>query len=240
MSAQNLDVRLLSVTPNALSLIYAAFRQCYSAGFAADDLPDKNTSELPEADRPAKAAFIRRVLKSGHVSPLEHVLFTFAAQGLSRVATHQLVRHRMASYSQQSQRYVNEKQFDYIVPPKIANNPKALEIFENFMKESAKTYNSLLECFAEAQDKGILEDVRFVLPNACESKIIFSMNCRALLNFFELRCCLRAQWEIRELALRMLSMCQKELPEVFEKAGAKCESLGFCPEGENFTCGRYS
>jgi thymidylate synthase (FAD) len=188
-----------------------------------------------------KEKFIRHVVSSGHLSPLEHVKFTFAVQGVSRALTHQLVRHRIASYSQQSQRYVKEDAFEYIIPPSIRNDPAMHAAFEETMKHIQNGYNHLLQGFKEQGIKGekANQDARFVLPQACETKIVMTMNARELLHFFEQRCCTRAQWEIRELADRIRDICRENLECVFEHAGAKCEALGYCPESPRFSCGRY-
>ncbi len=230
-------VSLLASTPDAMSLIYAAFRQCYHAGFVGDMWPRLVAGEI---SREKQGEFIAKIMESGHTSPIEHVSFTFAVEGVSRALTHQLVRHRIASYSQQSQRYVDGSDFDYILPPAIARIPEARERFEAFMREVGSAYKDLKELL-ETKGRGAKakEDARFVLPQAAESKIVFTMNCRSLINFFEHRCCARAQWEIRGMANDMLAMCREVLPVIFETAGARCERLGFCPEGEKFTCGRY-
>ena len=237
MPVKHLDVALLAYTPEPLSLIYAAFRQCYHAGFVADMWPRLLAGEI---SREKQAEFVAKILESGHVSPIEHVSFTFAIEGVSRALTHQLVRHRIASYSQQSQRYVDASSFDYILPPAIRKIPEAKARFEAFMEEVGTAYRDLKEILEEhgRKDKA-KEDARFVLPQAAETRIVATMNCRSLLNFFEQRCCLRAQWEIRALADKMLLLCRSALPEVFSVAGAKCERLGYCPEGEKFTCGKY-
>jgi thymidylate synthase (FAD) len=237
MPAKDLDVRLLAHTPEPLALIYAAFRQCYHAGYVADMWPKLLAGDIP---RDKQADFVARILESGHVSPIEHVSFTFAVEGVSRALTHQLVRHRIASYSQQSQRYVDASSFDYILPPAVANIPKARERFEAFMAQAGAAYQDLKAILEQAGrgDKA-KEDARFVLPQAAETRIVATMNCRSLLNFFEQRCCNRAQWEIRALADSMLALCRERLPEVFSLAGAKCERLGYCPEGEKFSCGKY-
>jgi thymidylate synthase (FAD) len=160
---------------------------------------------------------------------------------VSRALTHQLVRHRLASYSQQSQRYVKEKDFDYIIPPSVESNSSAKEQFEKLMSDIQVSYNSLLECLSKTGTSGEAanQDARFVLPQAAETKIVVTMNCRELIHFFKHRCCTRAQWEIRQLANSMLAICKVKLPQVFSHAGAKCEDLGYCPEGEKFCCGRY-
>ncbi len=237
MPQARLQVELLTHTPDALALIYAAFRQCYHAGFVADMWPKLLAGEIDPAKQ---AEFVAGVVASGHVSPVEHVTFTFAVQGVSRALTHQLVRHRIASYSQQSQRYVDGSNFDYILPPVIAANPAAKERFERCIVDIGDAYREIKGLLEEAGrgDKA-KEDARFLLPQAAETRIVLTMNCRALLNFFEHRCCARAQWEIRAMANAMLDLCQSILPVVFARAGARCEALGYCPEGERFTCGRY-
>jgi len=238
MPATKAHVRLLACTPDGLSLIFAAFRQCYAPGFAGDLWDRLLGGEVPLEKQ---AEFVNRILESGHESPIEHVSFTFAIEGVSRALTPQLVRHRIASYSQQSQRYVDASHFNYILPPSIAAIPEARELFEQFMDQTADVYSRLQGLLLDRGKKGqsANEDARFVLPQAAETKIVATMNCRSLINFFELRCCMRAQWEIRGLALAMLDLCRQELPVIFNSAGAKCERLGYCPESENFTCGRY-
>jgi thymidylate synthase (FAD) len=233
-----LRVKLLTHTPDALPLIYAAFRQCYHAGFVGD-MWDRLLAGEIEPDK--QAAFVTKVLASGHDSPIEHVSFSFAVDGVSRALTHQLVRHRIASYSQQSQRYVNESEFDFVVPPRIARLPEARERFAAFMAECAAAYRDLrglLEASGRTGAKAN-EDARFVLPQAAESKIVVTMNCRALLHFFELRLCERAQWEIRALAAAMRELCAQALPVIFAAAGPKCVRLGYCPESAEFSCGKY-
>jgi thymidylate synthase (FAD) len=228
-------VQLLEVSENAIALIYAACRQCYSEKFAGDIFSDKT------GDPKKQEEFVRKVVASGHESPLEHAKFTFAIEGVSRALTHQLVRHRVASYSQQSQRYVKESDFDYILPPSIERVPQAKEKFEQLMLYIQKSYTELLSHLSSEGTTGesANQDARFVLPQASETKIVVTMNCRELVHFFKHRCCARAQWEIRALAYLMLEMCKEKLPSVFAGAGAKCEDLGYCPEGEKFCCGKY-
>jgi thymidylate synthase (FAD) len=238
MPQTELRVALLSHTPEPLSLIYAAFRQCYHAGFVADLWPKLLSGELDQA---RQAAFVAELLQSGHVSPIEHVSFSFAVSGVSRALTHQLVRHRIASYSQQSQRYVDGSDFEHVLPPAVARNGKARERFLRCMEEIGEAYRDIKALLEEEGRAGSRanEDARFVLPQAAATRIVLTMNCRSLLNFFEQRCCARAQWEIRNLALAMLSICREELPAVFSAAGPRCERLGYCPEGAKFSCGRY-
>lgn len=238
MPQTQLRVKLLERTQRAVALIHAACRQCYSAQ-SAGEIFSASEGVAGNADR--QAAFIRKVVASGHESPLEHVKFTFAVDGVSRALTHQLVRHRLASYSQQSQRYVKEASFDYIIPPSIVRDKELREEFVHTMEHIQGCYNSLLDKFKTRGKVGerANQDVRFVLPQAAETKIVVTMNCRELLHFFRHRCCARAQWEIKGLAEEMLRIAQKELPDVFDAAGAKCVELGYCPEGETFSCGRY-
>lgn len=231
MPAKKLNVKLLDVSENAVSLIYAAYKQCYSSDFAGKIFYEKSDQEN----------FIKQIISSGHESPLEHVKFTFAIEGVSRALTHQLVRHRIASYSQQSQRYVKEKDFDYIIPPSINSDPELKKEFIDIMQKIQISYNSILEIFERKGIKGEVanQDARFILPQAIETKIVVTMNCRELLHFFQQRCCSRAQWEIRTLANEMLKICKEKLPVVFSNAGAKCITLGYCPEGAKFTCKKY-
>ena len=238
MPAVQPRVELLSFTPNPLALIYAAFRQCYHAGFVADMWPRLVAGDI---SREVQAEFVSTIMVSGHTSPVEHVSFTFALSGVSRALTHQLVRHRIASYSQQSQRYVDGSHFDYIMPPAIAQHPESAERFTQIMEMIGEGYRDLKALLEAAGRKGstVNEDARFVLPQATTTNIVVTMNCRTLLNFFEHRCCTRAQWEIRHVANAMLALCREVLPAVFAVAGAKCERLGYCPEGEKFACGRY-
>lgn len=230
-------VTLLAHTPDPLALLYASFRQCYHPGFVGDMWEGLLNGEISEEKQ---AALVETVLASGHTSPVEHVTFTFAIEGISRALSHQLVRHRIASYSQQSQRYVDGSQCNYILPPAIARNPQAKARFEAFMGEVGETYREL-KALLEADGRGgkANEDARFVLPQAAETRLVATMNCRSLLNFFAHRCCTRAQWEIRKVAHMMLDQCREILPQIFAKAGAPCERLGYCPEAEKFSCGRF-
>lgn len=237
MPQATLQVKILAHTPEPLSVIYASFRQCYHAGYVGDMWERLQNGEI---SREKQAEFVRNIISSGHESPIEHVSFTFALSGVSRALTHQLVRHRIASYSQQSQRYVDAGSMDYILPPAIKRNPKILARYEAFMEEVGRAYHDI-KTMLEEDGRGSLakEDARMVLPQAAASNIVVTMNCRSLFNFFEHRCCTRAQWEIRDCANKMLLECRRVLPEIFSAAGAKCERLGYCPEGEKFCCGRY-
>lgn len=215
-------VKLINHTPEPERTIAAAARLCYSSS----DI-DGLLNELAERDI---AAFLQKLFDMGHESPFEHVTFTFAIEGVSRNLTHQLVRHRIASYSQKSQRYVAENNFLYITPPSVAKNQEALRLYNEKMKELQKAYEDLARLVPK-------EDARYILPGACETKIIATFNARSLLNFFTRRCCQRAQWEIRALADEMLKLVKKVAPVLFRKAGPTCVTAGICYEGE-LSCGR--
>lgn len=216
-----MDVRLLYHTPDPERAVAAAARLCY-APVGAGELLDTMSQE-------AVRRVLRTIITSGHTSALEHASFTFAIDGVSRTTTHQLVRHRLASYNQQSQRYVAFKEPAFVVPPQIAADPERLAVFDAACRASFEAYGALLDAGVAA------EDARYVLPNAAESRIVVTMNIRELLHFFELRCCKRAQWEIRDLALRMLDLVEATAPYVFLDAGASCRR-GACREGA-MTCG---
>ena len=218
-----MDVKLISFTPDPERTVAAAARMCYSPVGAKRILEDFSDKEVED--------FLRKLVAMGHMSPIEHASFTFAISGISRSSSHQLVRHRIASYSQKSQRYIKEEDFDYVIPPFINNNPEAKEIYEKEMDNIRNTYKNLIKLGVHR------EDARFVLPNACETSLICTFNARSLHNFFKLRCCTRAQWEIRELAEKMLEEVKKVAPILFEKAGPPCISEGICREGA-MSCGR--
>ena len=240
-------VALLTHTPEPEKYIAAAAKLCYSSSDIEGLLKDLTKESID--------SFVSMLGSLGHESPFEHVSFTFGVEGVSRTLTHQLVRHRIgASYSQKSQRYVAEGQFEYIMPPSIENNPEAKKIFIQAMEEDQKSYDDIVRILTkehvdrlqkQGQDekeakrngsKMAIEDARFVLPNACETKIVVTMNARALFNFFALRCCTRAQWEIRDLADQMLQGVKEVAPMVFENCGPGCVR-GKCPEGK-MSCGR--
>lgn len=219
-----MKVKLINHTPEPEKTVAAAARLCYSPSGAEEIMENFTDEEIRR--------FLHLLVDLGHWSPTEHVTFTFAVEGVSRTLTHQLVRHRIASYSQQSQRYVELENFEYIVPPSIQENPEALKIFTEEMENIRLSYERLAGMVHQ-------EDARYVLPNACETKIVLTFNCRSLYNFFQHRCCDRAQWEIRRLANRMLTEARKAAPVLFEKAGPSCSSHGVCPEGK-MTCGRLA
>ena len=237
-------VKLLDSTPNAKELIFAAARQCYSAGWAGD-MWQETGDEVKVVDLTEDRActdkemetLVSYLKESGHTSVLEHVKFTFAIDGLSRACSHQLVRHRLASFSQQSQRYVNlSRDFsieDFVVPNSISKNTKALKKYDSLLHSLQDVYNELIK-------SGIPpEDARYILPNATKTRIVLTMNCAALLHFFSMRSCSLAQWEIRKLSEIMLAICRNVLPIVFKGAGARCEALGYCPESKKRSCGRH-
>ncbi|MGB9662384.1 MAG: FAD-dependent thymidylate synthase [Moorellaceae bacterium] len=215
-------VDLISYTPDPERIVAAAARLCYSPRGAQELFRDMEDAEI--------GRLLEQLLASGHESPAEHVTFTFAIEGVSRALSHQLVRHRIASYSQKSQRYVKEDGFLYIVPPSIAASPEASQIFHRCMEEIRRAYAQLDRLVPR-------EDARYVLPTACETKLVCTFNARSLFNFFRLRCCFRAQWEIRELALKMREKVREVAPRLFARAGPDCEVLGVCYEGR-FSCGR--
>jgi thymidylate synthase (FAD) len=173
------------------------------------------------------------------MSPVEHASFTFAIEGISRACSHQLVRHRLASFSQQSQRYVSKTSgFHYVVPPSIGEDEELKSRYDAFMKEAQKFYNYLVEGLERngLTGESVREDARFVLPNAAETKIMVTMNARELLHFFGQRCCNRAQWEIRRMATEMLRLTRAVAPALFSAAGPGC-IRGTCPEGA-YSCGK--
>jgi thymidylate synthase (FAD) len=218
-----LKVKLLEFTPEPDRLVAAAARLCYSP---------VGVEEILERISPAKITrLLKQLQESGHDSPIEHVNFTFGIEGVSRALTHQLVRHRIASYSQQSQRYVKMEQVPVVIPPQIAQNTETLSIFNQVITEITAAYQKLLVAGVPA------EDARFILPNACETKIVVTMNARSLMHFFEIRTCRRAQWEIRRLALEMRRLVREVAPLLFQLSGPSCETLGYCREGK-MSCGR--
>ena len=228
MAEQHLNVTLIAHTPEPEKVIAMASRTCYSA-LDLEGL-DKKT------DTTDNAAYIRRVLASGHTSIAEHASFTFGLEGVSRTLLAQITRHRVASFSVQSQRYVSvagAEVFDYVLPPRIrALGPEAEEKFARQMKTMQRWYDE----WSEALGQDSAEDARFVLPGAAATRIVMTMNARELLHFFSLRMCNRAQWEVREAAWRMYELVYPLAPSVFELAGPGC-AHGACPEGKR-SCGR--
>ncbi len=217
-----MDVTLLYHTPDPERAVATAARLCY-APVGGRELMESLTDEK-----------IRKVLTtimaSGHFSTLEHASYTFSVEGVSRALTHQLVRHRLASFNQQSQRYVKFKEEPPVVrPASVDATPEAAAAFDDAMEACWQAYDKLVQAGVPA------EDARFVLPNACETKIVVTMNIRELMHFFSNRCCNRAQWEIRELAWKMLELVRPTAPFIFRTAGPGC-MRGGCPEGK-MCCG---
>lgn len=253
-------VKLVTYTPNAEQTVATAAKLCYSNS----DIEGLFEKQTPESTQ----KFLDILVGIGHESPVEHISFTFALEGVSRALTHQLVRHRIASFSQQSQRYVKLDQFEYIVPKAIEKLPKAKELFIKEMENDQKAYDELVAIIMEElcqesienlgcekligktwveslkdcnkkefskNEKIAIENARYVFPNACGTKIIFTMNARTLLHFFNHRCCERAQDEIREVATMMLELVREVCPTIFKFAGPSCLKKN-CPEGA-MTCG---
>lgn len=275
-------VEIISHTQCPYDVVSIAARNCYSP-MSLEDVMKKMTDT-------ERLKLIKSLEDSKHESPFEHVSITFAIQGISRSCSHQLVRHRIASYSQRSQRYVDEEGFDYIVPSSIENIPIAKSIYKNELEKIESTYDHLKEFILNSyirEDSGdhtaltmtqhdayeflsnktlwicaldviikenkafhkenpikykkflkkACEDARYILPNACSTQIIMTMNVRSLWNFFNLRCCNRAQWEINEVAWEMLRQCKTRWPLLFEHAGPDCIS-NVCKEKPGMSCGR--
>ncbi|MBE6465926.1 FAD-dependent thymidylate synthase [Denitrobacterium detoxificans] len=217
-----MHVELLYHTPDPERAIATAARLCY-APVGASELMETMSEERVHS-------VLSTIMSSGHFSTLEHASFTFAIDGVSRALTHQLVRHRIASYNQQSQRYVKFKQGVAVVTPNtVSESAEAVEVYQKAIDAATDAYVKLLELGIPA------EDARYLLPNAAESKIVVTMNARTLYHFFSERCCNRAQWEIRELAWQMLALVRPLAPFVFADAGPGCVR-GHCPEGK-MTCG---
>lgn len=244
-----MKVTLLAHTPDPEKIAATAAKLCYSNS-GIGSLKDGLTEEKTES-------FIDMLVSIGHESVMEHVSFTFGIEGISRACSHQLVRHRIASYSQKSQRYVNENSFEFITPPEIEVEPEAKAEFCRVINEISESYSKIADILTDSHKRRFIsdgmdektatskarklanEDARFILPNACETKIVVTMNVRSLFNFFRHRCCNRAQWEIRTVANEMLKLCLQEAPHIFKYAGPSCVSSGKCPEGK-MSCGKSS
>ncbi len=225
-----LRVSLLQHTPDPDRAVAIAGRLCYAPVSAADLKQDMSDEDI--------AKLVRILVRSGHHSALEHASFSFAVDGVSRACTHQLVRHRVASYNQQSPRDVNFGAADIFGAPLcISANAEAEAVFLQAMEDARVAYDKLVELgLAEGRTReSVQEDARFVLPNAAETKIVVTMNARELRHFFQVRCCNRAQWEIRDLAWKMRGMVKDIAPNLFESSGPGC-LYGACPEGK-MTCG---
>ncbi len=240
-----MKVKLICHTENCENLVACAAKLCYSSS-TIDDLISK-----VKFDESSK--FIEMLVKLGHESPLEHINFTFGIEGVSRSLLAQITRHRIASFSVQSQRYVLENDFSFVIPPKIKQNERCNQMFNRFMMQAQKVYNDLMSELNLINEQNLIkkgyskvdakikakkiscEDARFVLPNACCCKLMCTMNARSLFNFFRLRCCFRAQWEINELAFKMLELVIAVAPNIFKYAGPDCVRSG-CSQGK-MSCG---
>ena len=229
MPEKNLHVELIAHTPLPEQVCALGAKLCYAKADVAA-LREKISAQ-------DQSAFLEKIMESGHLSVLEHATFTFAVEGVSRVLLAQLTRHRIASFSVQSQRYVSLAQtFSYIIPPAIkALGEEAVARYQAQMDQMQAWYVEWQQELGAKGEKSN-EDARFVLPNACETRLIVTMNVRELMHFFELRCCMRAQWEIRGLAEEMLRLCKQVAPVLFANAGPGCVR-GKCPEGDK-SCGK--
>ena len=221
-------VTLITHTPDPEMTIASAARLCYSPATIA---------QVQEKLTPEKAGeFVEMLAGLGHQSPIEHAVFTFGIEGVSRALLAQITRHRIASFSVQSQRYVRENDFELAMRESIAHYQKIAELLKARREKELLAEGLSPKAAASRAEKTAIEDARFVLPNACDTKMIVTMNARSLMNFFELRCCQRAQWEIREVADQMLRLCLSVAPHLFKNAGPGCVRGG-CPEGK-MTCGK--
>ncbi len=241
-----MKVTLLAHTPTPEITVAMAAKLCYSAS-TIDTIHDG-------LDEEKAAGFVDMLAQIGHESPIEHASFTFGIEGVSRALLAQITRHRIASFSVQSQRYVKEDQFEYVLPPEIEKDEDAKRLYIQSMENAQRDYDLLAaqltarhkaDMMATGMDektasrnaeKKAIEDARFVLPNACTTKMVVTMNARSLLNFFSHRCCNRAQWEIQQVALKMLKLCLEVAPNLFSHAGPPCVR-GKCTEGK-MTCGK--
>lgn len=248
MPQVNPKVKLICHTANPDEIVAMAARLCYS---------DADIEALEQGVQARdQGKYIQRLMSMGHLSPIEHASFTFGIEGVSRTFLAQVTRHRIASFSVQSQRYVRLEDFRYVIPPEIEAIPEAKAQFVEAMNADARKYLELVQSLEEAHTRRLMaqgldekaarakagkqanEDARFVLPNACETKMVMTMNCRSLLNFFNLRCCNRAQWEIRAVADEMLRLVLPLAPHIFAAAGPRCLT-GPCPEGR-MCCGEQA
>lgn len=242
-----LHVTLIAHTPEPEKVVAAAAKLCYSAS-GVDTLLDNLTPE-------ATTRFVKMLASMGHQSPIEHASFTFGIAGVSRSLLAQITRHRIASFSVQSQRYVRLDDFHYVIPPEIEADPESKKCFLAAMKAQSEEYLTLAASLQAKHTRELMaqglseteatkkaekmanEDARFVLPNACETKMVVTMNARSLHNFFSLRCCNRAQWEIRALAEEMFKLVYPIAPALFDNAGPSCVACGHCTEGR-MSCGK--
>ena len=239
-------VTLLTYTPNPEISIASAAKLCYS--------PASIDTIREGLDDQKAASFVEMLAEIGHESPIEHASFTFGIEGVSRALLAQITRHRIASFSVQSQRYVTENDFQYVTPPEIESVPEAHDLFLEAMQKDKEYYDKITDILLKkhfnnfvangmdeksakrAAEKKAIEDARFVLPNACDTKMVVTMNARSLMNFFRHRCCNRAQWEIKAVADQMLELVVSVAPNLFKNAGPSCV-CSKCPEGK-MTCGK--
>lgn len=239
-------VTLLTYTPNPELAVASAAKLCYS--------PATIETIREGLDEQRVASFVEMLSEIGHESPIEHANFTFGIEGVSRALLAQITRHRIASFSVQSQRYVTENDFEYVTPPEIAADEEASALFLEAMQKDKEYYDKITDILHEkhfntfilegmdeksakrAAEKKAIEDARFVLPNACDTKMVVTMNARSLMNFFRHRCCNRAQWEIKAVADQMLKLVLEVAPNLFKNAGPSCVHSN-CPEGK-MTCGK--
>lgn len=226
MAKKQLEVALISIPENLLDVVYTACRTCYSADGAIEIF------ENITKDEKKKLELVRKVISSGHYSIIEHIQISFAVNNISRAATHQLVRHRHASYSQKSQRYVQQGDFDYVVPPAIEGNPALYKKFTALMDQTSLLYKEMVESGVKK------EDARSILPNATASSIVISLNLRELIHIANLRLCTRAQLEIRLLVKKMCMLVEEKEPWLEEHLVPKCKRLGYCNEANS--CGKVA
>ncbi|MCD8367469.1 MAG: FAD-dependent thymidylate synthase [Clostridiales bacterium] len=242
-----MTVKLIAHTPEPERVVAAAAKLCYSP-VGVDELLEDLTPEKT-------AKFVKMLASMGHESPIEHASFTFAIEGVSRSLLAQITRHRIASFSVQSQRYVRLDDFQFVIPPEVEADPASKALFLEAMRKQGEEYLSLCASLQERHTAELMaqglsrkeaekkaekmanEDARFVLPNACETKMVMTMNARSLKNFFALRCCNRAQWEIRTLAEEMFKLVYSVAPGLFAAAGPSCVACGHCTEGK-MSCGK--
>lgn len=233
MSETKLHVELLRYTPQPEEIVAMGAKMCYSSS----DL-DALKQGVESKDQ---SKFLNKIMEAGHLSTVEHAVFTFGIEGVSRSLLAQITRHRIASFSVKSQRYVGETSkdgldFNYIIPPSIKKmGQEYVEKFCKQMSQIQEWYDEWVELLGN-NGESTYQDARFVLPNASETKMILTMNARELTHFFKLRCCSRAQWEIRELAKQMYILVLKVAPFLFKNAGPSCV-YGKCSEGV-MSCGR--
>ncbi|MBQ3413064.1 MAG: FAD-dependent thymidylate synthase [Oscillospiraceae bacterium] len=244
-----MKVYLLAHTEMPEKVVAGAAKLCYSDSGVEElmeGLTDENTRR-----------FVRTLSEVGHESPVEHASFTFGIEGVSRSFLAQMTRHRLASFSVQSQRYVRLDDFSYVTPPAISDDPEALKIYDEMMHRDAEAYEAISDRLKEKYiqeyteqgltkksaaskaEKRAIEDARFVLPNACTTNMVMTMNVRELRHLFMVRCCNRAQWEIHAVCDEILKLVYKVAPTLFEASGPSCVATGKCPEGK-MTCGKFA